>query len=252
MRYVLQATGESVDHRRPGVPLRTPWALSPSSKLIQGGPKRRDLRGRGPLRLTRRHCWAYRWKDWPALHESASISSWIPSASPANDRPGLLESHLDHGPWNRPSRITTAVQLQSKISGPSTASRVVATHQYLRRRPLLQVEDASHLPSAKAKLRPDSATVPSTRPTTRQHPYDNAISVGYVYILKLAHLVDDKIHARSTGPYSMITQQPLGGRRPSSVASGSGRWRCGPSRPTEPPSPCKSCSRSSPTTFSAG
>jgi DNA-directed RNA polymerase subunit beta len=43
-------------------------------------------------------------------------------------------------------------------------------------------------------------------------PYDNRITVGYVYILKLAHLVDDKIHARSTGPYSMITQQPLGGK----------------------------------------
>ncbi|MGA3149388.1 MAG: DNA-directed RNA polymerase subunit beta, partial [Acidimicrobiales bacterium] len=42
--------------------------------------------------------------------------------------------------------------------------------------------------------------------------YDNPISVGYVYILKLHHLVDDKIHARSTGPYSMITQQPLGGK----------------------------------------
>jgi DNA-directed RNA polymerase subunit beta len=42
--------------------------------------------------------------------------------------------------------------------------------------------------------------------------YDRAITVGYVYILKLAHLVDDKIHARSTGPYSMITQQPLGGK----------------------------------------
>ena len=42
--------------------------------------------------------------------------------------------------------------------------------------------------------------------------YDSAVMVGYVYILKLAHLVDDKIHARSTGPYSMITQQPLGGK----------------------------------------
>src|SRR5204863_2735186 len=42
--------------------------------------------------------------------------------------------------------------------------------------------------------------------------YDNPITVGFVYILKLAHLVDDKIHARSTGPYSMITQQPLGGK----------------------------------------
>jgi DNA-directed RNA polymerase subunit beta len=43
-------------------------------------------------------------------------------------------------------------------------------------------------------------------------PYDNPITVGYMYIIKLAHLVDDKIHARSTGPYSMITQQPLGGK----------------------------------------
>jgi DNA-directed RNA polymerase subunit beta len=42
--------------------------------------------------------------------------------------------------------------------------------------------------------------------------YDNNVTLGYVYILKLAHLVDDKIHARSTGPYSMITQQPLGGK----------------------------------------
>jgi DNA-directed RNA polymerase subunit beta len=43
-------------------------------------------------------------------------------------------------------------------------------------------------------------------------PYDQRITVGYVYIMKLLHLVDDKIHARSTGPYSMITQQPLGGK----------------------------------------
>ena len=42
--------------------------------------------------------------------------------------------------------------------------------------------------------------------------YDRPVTVGYMYILKLAHLVDDKIHARSTGPYSMITQQPLGGK----------------------------------------
>ena len=43
-------------------------------------------------------------------------------------------------------------------------------------------------------------------------PFDSRVTVGYSYILKLAHLVDDKIHARSTGPYSMITQQPLGGK----------------------------------------
>ena len=43
-------------------------------------------------------------------------------------------------------------------------------------------------------------------------PLDAQVTVGYMYILKLHHLVDDKIHARSTGPYSMITQQPLGGK----------------------------------------
>jgi DNA-directed RNA polymerase subunit beta len=43
-------------------------------------------------------------------------------------------------------------------------------------------------------------------------PFDNEVTVGYMYILKLAHLVDDKIHARSTGPYSLVTQQPLGGK----------------------------------------
>jgi DNA-directed RNA polymerase subunit beta len=43
-------------------------------------------------------------------------------------------------------------------------------------------------------------------------PFDSGVTVGFIYILKLVHLVDDKIHARSTGPYSMITQQPLGGK----------------------------------------
>ena len=43
-------------------------------------------------------------------------------------------------------------------------------------------------------------------------PFDNLVTVGYPYYLKLHHLVDDKIHARSTGPYALVTQQPLGGK----------------------------------------
>jgi len=43
-------------------------------------------------------------------------------------------------------------------------------------------------------------------------PFGDDISVGYIYMMKLSHMVDDKIHARSTGPYSLITQQPLGGK----------------------------------------
>jgi DNA-directed RNA polymerase subunit beta len=43
-------------------------------------------------------------------------------------------------------------------------------------------------------------------------PFDQPVTVGYIYMLKLHHLVDDKVHARATGPYSLITQQPLGGK----------------------------------------
>jgi DNA-directed RNA polymerase subunit beta len=43
-------------------------------------------------------------------------------------------------------------------------------------------------------------------------PFDQKVSVGYIYMMKLAHLVDDKIHARAIGPYSLVTQQPLGGK----------------------------------------
>jgi DNA-directed RNA polymerase subunit beta len=43
-------------------------------------------------------------------------------------------------------------------------------------------------------------------------PFEQEVTVGYIYMLKLSHLVDDKIHARSIGPYSLITQQPLGGK----------------------------------------
>ena len=43
-------------------------------------------------------------------------------------------------------------------------------------------------------------------------PFDQQVTVGYIYMLKLIHLVDEKIHARSIGPYSLVTQQPLGGK----------------------------------------
>lgn len=64
------------------------------------------------------------------------------------------------------------------------------------------LEEAGYPRSGKLKLR-DGRT---------GEYFDNPVTVGYMYMLKLHHLVDDKIHARSTGPYSLVTQQPLGGK----------------------------------------
>ena len=81
-------------------------------------------------------------------------------------------------------------------------------------------------------------------------PFAQDVTVGFMYILKLLHLVDDKIHARSTGPYSLVTQQPLGGKAQFG-GSGSARWRSGRSRRMARRSRSRRCSRSSPTTRSA-
>ncbi|MCL2083661.1 MAG: DNA-directed RNA polymerase subunit beta [Oscillospiraceae bacterium] len=70
----------------------------------------------------------------------------------------------------------------------------------------IDIEDTLEL----AGLRKDGKSVLYDGRTGQ--PFDNPVTVGYIYFLKLAHLVDDKIHARSTGPYSLVTQQPLGGK----------------------------------------
>ncbi len=72
----------------------------------------------------------------------------------------------------------------------------------------------------KIKMDVDTNRVPGRQATGKfrlfngrtGEPFEESVTVGYMYILKLLHLVDDKIHARSTGPYSLVTQQPLGGK----------------------------------------
>ena len=72
-------------------------------------------------------------------------------------------------------------------------------------------------PEEEIKRLLELANLPATGQTTLYNgrtgdPFDRPVTVGYMYMLKLNHLVDDKMHARSTGPYSLVTQQPLGGK----------------------------------------
>ena len=70
--------------------------------------------------------------------------------------------------------------------------------------------------------------------------FERKVTVGYMYMLKLNHLVDDKMHARSTGSYSLVTQQPLGGKAQFG-GQRFGRWKSGHWKPMEPHTPCKKC-----------
>ena len=73
-----------------------------------------------------------------------------------------------------------------------------------------ELKDTAKLDFSKIPMREDAKTQLYDGRTGE--PFDNPVTVGYMYYLKLHHLVDDKIHARSTGPYSLVTQQPLGGK----------------------------------------
>ncbi len=73
-----------------------------------------------------------------------------------------------------------------------------------------ELKDTAGLDFSRIALRSDAKTQLYDGRTGE--PFDNPVTVGYMYYLKLHHLVDDKIHARSTGPYSIVTQQPLGGK----------------------------------------
>ncbi len=77
--------------------------------------------------------------------------------------------------------------------------------------------------------------------------FDRPVTVGYMYILKLNHLIDDKMHARSTGSYSLVTQQPLGGKAQFG-GQRFGEMEVWALEHTVPPIPCRKCSPSSLTT----
>jgi len=169
-------------------------------------------------------------EDMPFLADGTPVDIILnPLGVPSRMNVGqVLESHLGYAArwgWDGVEAHNPPVRGTESKTRPRTDPAVWVATPAFDGAHWDEEEDAGQHPTIKQvfeRLRPDSADGaarligPDGKATLYNgrtgEPYDNPISVGYVYILKLAHLVDDKIHARSTGPYSMITQQPLGGK----------------------------------------
>lgn len=128
---------------------------------------------------------------------------------PEEDMPFLPDGtpiEIVLNPLGVPSRMNLGQVLEAHLGwAAKTLGYCVATPVFNGAR------ESDVLDKLKEAGLPDSGKITLYDGRTGQ-PFDNKITVGYVYMLKLAHLVDDKIHARSTGPYSLVTQQPLGGK----------------------------------------
>ena len=106
---------------------------------------------------------------------------------------GWAASHLD---------CRVKVVPFDEMHGPEKSKQTVQTY----------LEEAASLPGKEWVYNPDNPGKIQLVDGRSGEPFDQPVTVGYAHILKLVHLVDDKIHARSTGPYSLVTQQPLGGK----------------------------------------
>jgi DNA-directed RNA polymerase subunit beta len=172
-------------------------------------------------------------EDMPFLADGSPVDIILnPLGVPSRMNVGqVLEAHLGYGArwgWSDPS--TGEVVGNAPVRGierktrPSTDPSVFISTPVFDGAKWDEIEKAGQHPTIQqvlGNLTPESIDgdrlVGTNGKTTLYNgrtgeAYDNQVTVGYMYILKLAHLVDDKIHARSTGPYSMITQQPLGGK----------------------------------------
>jgi len=168
-------------------------------------------------------------EDMPYLADGTPVDIILnPLGVPSRMNVGqVLESHLGYAArwgWDGAESHNAPVRGTESKTRPRTNPAVWVATPAFDGAHWDETEDAGRHPTIRQvfeKLHSDSADGNRLIGTDGKatlyngrtgEPYDNPISVGYVYILKLAHLVDDKIHARSTGPYSMITQQPLGGK----------------------------------------
>jgi len=154
-------------------------------------------------------------EDMPFLEDGTPVDVVLnPLGVPSRMNIGqILETHLGwacaHGvfngaPGNGPSPVASAV-----FDGATESEVDEALTEWARQNPDSPIK--FDIDEKRRAGRRASGKVRLFNGRTGD-PFDQDVTVGYMYILKLLHLVDDKIHARSTGPYSLVTQQPLGGK----------------------------------------
>ena len=128
---------------------------------------------------------------------------------PEEDMPYLPDGtpvEIVLNPLGVPSRMNVGQILETHLGW---AARALGIRSRVRYSTVLLRKEIKEL-LKKAKLSPSGQTVLMDGRTGES--FSSPVTVGYMYVLKLHHLVDDKIHARSIGPYSLVTQQPLGGK----------------------------------------
>ena len=129
---------------------------------------------------------------------------------PEEDMPFLADGtpvHILLNPLGVPSRMNVGQILETHLGWAGGQAGLPGGHAGVRRR-----RRAGHPPAClKEAGLPEHGKTQLYDGRTGE-PFEQQSTVGYIYMLKLHHLVDDKVHARSTGPYSLITQQPLGGK----------------------------------------
>jgi DNA-directed RNA polymerase subunit beta len=156
-------------------------------------------------------------EDMPFLEDGTPVDVVLnPLGVPGRMNVGqVLETHLGwvaKAGWEAPHGAAWAARLDEDARSAEPDTRVAT--------PVFDGAKEDELSGMLANTIPNAEGVRLVGPDGKARlldgrtgePFPAPVSVGYIYILKLLHLVDDKMHARSTGPYSMITQQPLGGK----------------------------------------
>ncbi len=148
-------------------------------------------------------------EDMPFLPDGTPLDIVLnPLGVPSRMNIGqVLEVHLGYAAralgWNICTPVFDGAHEEDIRKCFQMADEATKTEDY-------SFKDSAKLDFSRIPLREDAKTQLFDGRTGE--PFDNPVTVGYMYYLKLHHLVDDKIHARSTGPYSLVTQQPLGGK----------------------------------------